>query len=239
MLLAHTSVEWGRPLEMLPLAEDRPMGADYLAEFAGRACYESWNRPNPNTATNENYLKNIIGRAHFSVLEHASATFYITDVSRTLTHELVRHRHLSFSQRSQRYVDESNNVAVIPDAVQTISDVELGNGQPFSSAVDEVQDMQRELYINCVRMLRDRGMSNKEARGAARFLLPAGAKTNIVVTGNHRAWREMIQKRWHAAAEPEIRKLAGLILIHLKALAPGTYQDFSVDRPVGMPPADA
>lgn len=239
MLLAHTKVDWNRPLEMLPLAEDHPRASDYVAEFAGRACYESWDRPNPRTATNGAYLQNIIARQHFSVLEHASATFYITDVSRTLTHELVRHRHLSFSQRSQRYVDESNNVAIIPDVVQTISDVELGNGQPFSSAVDEVQDIQRELYINCVQMLRDRGISNREARGAARFLLPAGAKTNIVVTGNHRAWREMIAKRWHAAAEAEIRKLAGLILIHLKALAPNTYQDFRVDRPIGMPPADA
>lgn len=82
-------------------------GADDLAEFAGRACYQSWSRPNPETATSECYHENTLSMGHFSIYEHASLTFYITGVSRSLTHELVRHRHLSFSQLSQRFVAEA------------------------------------------------------------------------------------------------------------------------------------
>ena len=81
-------------------------GGQALAEFAGRACYESWHKPNPATATNAGYLRHILEVGHLSVLEHGSVTLYLRGVSRSLTHELVRHRHLSFSQLSQRYVPE-------------------------------------------------------------------------------------------------------------------------------------
>jgi len=81
-------------------------GGEALAEFAGRACYQSWKKPNPSTATNAGYLKHILEVGHLSVLEHGSVTFYLTGISRSLTHELIRHRHFSYSQLSQRYVPE-------------------------------------------------------------------------------------------------------------------------------------
>ncbi|ESV60919.1 thymidylate synthase, flavin-dependent [Mycobacteroides abscessus MAB_091912_2446] len=81
-------------------------GGPALVEFAGRACYQSWSKPNPRTATNESYLRHVIEVGHLSVLEHASATFYITGISRSCTHELIRHRHFSYSQLSQRFVPE-------------------------------------------------------------------------------------------------------------------------------------
>src|SRR6185436_8996725 len=67
-------------------------GGQALAEFAGRACYESWDKPNPATATNEGYLRHILEVGHLAVLEHATVSMYLTGVSRSLTHELVRHR---------------------------------------------------------------------------------------------------------------------------------------------------
>src|SRR5262245_62842939 len=79
-------------------------GGEALAEFAGRACYQSWSKPNPATATNATYLAHILEVGHLSVLEHGTATFYLTGVSRSLSHEFVRHRHFSYSQLSQRYV---------------------------------------------------------------------------------------------------------------------------------------
>lgn len=79
-------------------------GGPALVEFAGRACYQSWTKPNPATATNAGYLAHILEVGHLSVLEHGTVTFYLTGVSRSLTHELVRHRHFSYSQLSQRYV---------------------------------------------------------------------------------------------------------------------------------------
>lgn len=90
ILIARTMLEAPIPGYM-PNIEGRY--GDTLGEMAGRLCYESWDRPNPATATNAGYLANIIKQQHFSVLEHASATIYLEGVSRTLTHELIRHRH--------------------------------------------------------------------------------------------------------------------------------------------------
>lgn len=90
-----------------------------LIEFAGRACYQSFHRPVEATNTTEKYTANtLFNRGHWSIAEHASATFYITGVSRAFTHELIRHRHLSFSQLSQRFVDESKPGVVIPPSTQ-------------------------------------------------------------------------------------------------------------------------
>src|SRR5215468_10132305 len=92
-------------------------GGQALAEFAGRACYQSWSKPNPATATNATYLAHILEVGHLSVLEHGTATMYLTGVSRSFTHELVRHRHFSYSQLSQRYVPERNAALVEPAVI--------------------------------------------------------------------------------------------------------------------------
>src|SRR5690554_948865 len=87
--------------------------SDLLAEFAGRSCYQSFHKPNPKTEANHDYLRNILNQGHFSVLEHASATFYVTGVSRALTHELIRHRHLSYSElRSEEHTSELRHVRI-------------------------------------------------------------------------------------------------------------------------------
>ena len=92
-------------------------GGQALAEFAGRACYQSWSKPNPSTATNAGYLNHILEVGHLSVLEHGTVTFYFTGVSRSFTHELIRHRHFSYSQLSQRYVPERDAAMVEPEAI--------------------------------------------------------------------------------------------------------------------------
>src|SRR6184192_1041371 len=92
-------------------------GGQALAEFAGRACYQSWQKPNPATATDAGYLRHIMEVGHLSVLEHGTVTFYVTGMSRSLTHELIRHRHFSYSQLSQRYVPERDAAMVEPDVI--------------------------------------------------------------------------------------------------------------------------
>lgn len=191
--------------------------ADELAEIAGRLCYKSWKRPNPNTATNEGYLSNIIAQGHFSVLEHASASFWISGVSRSLTHELVRHRHLSFSQVSQRYVDESEGDVILHPAM---------TGFDFGNTMVDVNAEARAKYSFLVAELTAKGIDRKTARGAARGVLPNATATEIIVTGNHGAWREVLRKRLAPGADAEIRELAGLLLGELKKIAPNTYQDF-------------
>lgn len=195
------------------------MDADHLAEYAGRLCYRSFDRPNPATATNEGYLSNILSQQHYSVLEHASATFRIRDISRSLTHELIRHRQLSYSQLSQRFVDESESSYVIPPAFLSSK----YNTSKYS--LEEAHDYSLMNYRNAVEDLIDDGYTRKEARQAARAFLLNAHETDILVTGNMRAWREVIGKRNHPAADAEIRALAEELLHQLKSVAPNTFQD--------------
>jgi thymidylate synthase (FAD) len=220
-LLAKTEVPENQPELSWPLFDERGeliTDADYLTEFAGRSCYQSWNRPNPATASNSDYIKHIIDSAHFSVLEHGSATFYIEGVSRSLTHELVRHRHFSYSQLSQRFVNESTVDFIIPPAIRNAEGADPNAFNEFRELILETyQDLAADLIAN--------GLSRKQAREAARAVLPNMTETKIVVTGNHRAWREFLQKRNSPGADAEIQELAQLLLIELKKIAPNTYQD--------------
>ncbi|MEU0952835.1 FAD-dependent thymidylate synthase [Streptomyces niveus] len=197
--------------------------ADALAELSGRLCYRSFNRPNPKTARNEDYLKNIIDQGHFSVLEHSSVTFLVRGVSRSLLAELTRHRHLSFSVVSQRYVDYSETEPVIPPSFK---------GTEGEARIREEYELQTSLYGILVKKLIDAGKSRKEAREAARAVLPNAAPVDMVVTGNLRAWRDVLGKRWHVAADVEICRLAGFILSHLRDIAPNSFQDIP-DEPYG------
>lgn len=198
-----------------------PTGGQALAEFGGRLCYKSWSKPRPETATNAGYLAHIIAQGHESVLEHATATFFVTGVSRSLLTELTRHRHLSFSVVSQRYVDESNAAMVLPPAVTDHFGAKAGLSSVAASA--------RSVYEAMVQVLTGEGMERKQAREAARAVLPNMTETQFVVTGNLRAWRDVLRRRWHVAADAEIRRFAGLTLAALRDLAPNVFQDFPAE----------
>ena len=219
-LLAHTEIaNHGVVGDYSPKMFDDwvSTSADLLAEFAGRACYQAWDKPNPKTAANQDYLKNILNQGHFSVLEHASATFYVTGVSRALTHELIRHRHLSFSELSQRFVDIQTVDTVIPPALKENSNREL---------IGDVMDVAEQGYSMLVDNLIENGLTRKQAREAARAVMPNATETRIVVTGNMRAWRDVLYKRYSVHADAEIREFAAEVLRQLKLIAPGQFQDF-------------
>jgi thymidylate synthase (FAD) len=220
-LIAHTEVVADIPgyESHDPLTYDVLTDADDLGEQAGRLCYLSWNRPNPRTATNHGYLDNILTQGHFSVLEHASATFYVDGVTRNLTHELIRHRHLSFSEVSQRYVDASNFEFVEHPGLADASKV------PMSYLRESVRT-NVNVYEMLVEDLTEQGKERKKARQAARHALSSGTETKILVTGNMRAWRDVLWKRLSPAADEEFRQLARLILAELKHIAPSSFQDF-------------
>ncbi|MET0864440.1 MAG: FAD-dependent thymidylate synthase, partial [Nakamurella sp.] len=202
-------------------------GGEALAEFAGRACYQSWSKPIPATATNAGYLDHILQVGHLSVLEHSSATFYITGISRSVTHELIRHRHFSYSQLSQRYLPPDGPEVAEPAVIA--SDPELH--RIFSSAVEH----SATAYAELLAALEDRAASGpdgtlarKQARQAARAVLANATTTAIVVTGNYRAWRHFIGMRATEAADVDIRGLAVALLVQLQTLAPNVFADFRV-----------
>lgn len=204
-----------------------------LIEFAGRGCYQSWDRPNPETAKTQDYVtKNIIGKGHESVLEHVSATFYITGVSRSLTHELIRHRHLSFSELSQRYVDMADVQYVMPPAIRD------GIQQNEPDATPEEMDAHwqwmfsdvAEDYNGGVSELTSMGCSRKQAREASRTVLPNATETKLTVTGNLRAWRHVIKLRGSLHADAEIRELAVELYRQLSAEYPSVFADLILNH---------
>jgi thymidylate synthase (FAD) len=166
----------------------------------------------------------VIDVGHFSVLEHASVTFYITGISRSCTHELVRHRHFSYSQLSQRYVPEDDASVVIPPGLE--DDPEL------REIVLAAADASRAAYLDLLAKLEARlepgALRSKQARQAARAVLPNGTETRIVVTGNYRAWRHFIAMRASEHADVEIRRLAIACLRELNAVAPVVFADFDI-----------
>lgn len=222
-LIAQTQVTYPGYLHSLGYYPNNDNNAaDELAEFAGRNCYRSFNRPNPATRENVDYLKHILDVGHESVLEHASATFYI-EASRSVLTELERHRHLSFSVVSQRYVDPRSLGSEYPPAFLYLEGHR--NYYDALSAVDAVLDQSHDSYQTIYDALIEVGRPHKQAREAARAVLPNMTNSPMVVTGNHRAWRYVIKARWHEAADAEIRELAGELLRQLREIAPNTYQD--------------
>lgn len=213
-LIAHTvsTAQSEDILESQPDSTD----AEYLTTLAGRACYQSFHRPNAATKLDEDYLKRtLFEQGHWSIAEHASATFYLEGVSRAFTHELIRHRHLSYSQLSQRFVDESDAAYVVPPAM-------LGSGL-HEQALDSYVRFSLETYEDAVEELLHDGYSRKQAREAARAFLPNCVETKIVVSGNLRAWHEVTLRRMQPDADAEMQEVMGLIYDELTEIAPAIF----------------
>ncbi len=213
---AHLPVQWS----------GESTDGERLAEFAGRLCYMS--QKNPAKRSTREYLENIKKQGHGSVLEHANYSLLLEGISRSLTHELVRHRAgFAYSQLSQRYVDESDAAFVVPPAI-------LGDEALVAQWKAQVEAAQAT-YIALVEKLMERYAwvadkvhRRKMAREAARGVLPNSTETKIVVTANARAWRTMLELRTGEGAEQEIRRLAVLVLRTLQAAAPGFFDDFEI-----------
>ena len=203
---------------------DTEVAGERLLETAGRVCYMSFARPRPGG--NAAYIQHLLEVGHGSVLEHAAWNFIFAGVSRSLTHELVRHRAgFGFSQLSQRYVDESVAEYVEPDVIA--EDAELHQLWLMTIA------RTHEAYVQLAETLQekfaeepDRTLRRKLARQAARSVLPNATETKIFVTANARALRHFIEMRASRHAEVEIRKLAVQVLRIMQKEAPHIFGDY-------------
>lgn len=204
------------PIGSLVARLGRGGNLDDLVEFAGRQCYRSWSS---GRAPFE-YIDNILSSGHGSVLEHAVVSFAIAGVSRSLSHELVRHRAgFAYSQESQRYVDAKDMRFVIPPAYLDHRELE----EIF--LLDCTNDLER--YVWWQEKAREivKG-GKKEVNQAARWKLPNAAETRLVATLNLRAMRHFFETRGALAADPEIRRLAIAMYDVARPLAPLTFHDF-------------
>jgi len=211
---------------------DTEVAGEKLIETAGRVCYMSFQRPRPGG--NRAYIGHLLEVGHGSVLEHAVFNLLITGVSRSLTHELVRHRAgFGFSQLSQRFVDESKCSFVEPEVIAANPELHriwLDTMRASQVAYRELADLLMETFKD----IPDRTSRRKKAREAARSVLPNATETEIFVTANARALRHFIEMRGDAAADVEIRRLAIAVFKLLQAEAPNLFGDYTlIDLPEG------
>lgn len=197
--------------------------SDLLAEAAGRICYNSFDLPNENTDTNKEYLANIKAKQHFTVLEHASFTFYVGNVSRALLAELTRHRHHSFSVRSQRYCNESDSDYVIPPILLKHHDDP--KVQSLIDRINVLHEEARSIYTLTQNVMNEVGETSRKVQNdAARYVLPEGTVTEMYVTANGNGWIQFLAKRDNPAAAEEIRIMAGKMSEELKRNSPNVFQ---------------
>src|SRR5262245_39898935 len=212
----HLAVKW----------KGEASDGERLAEYAGRLCYMS--QHNPINRSTAEYLENIKKQGHGSVLEHAVYVLLIEGISRSCSHELVRHRAgFGYSQLSQRYVDESHAAFVMPPAVAGDPGLEVEGERQVHAA--------QAAYIHAVEGLMrryewvsDKVHRRKMAREAARSVLPNATEVKIVVSGNARAWRTMLELRCSEGAELEIRRMAIAVLRVLQKEAGSLFSDFEI-----------
>lgn len=215
-LVAHTKVVEEEISHIMP-RQDGQKDADYLIEFAGRGCYHSYHRPNPKTEQHENYLnRTIFEQEHGSIAEHATATLHFKGVSRAFLAEITRHRTLSFSVRSQRFVNEGNSKIVRPPAIV--------EGSDEAQLLNDFNNIAIEFYDTLVANLTEGAyLTRKQVREAARAVLPNGTETHIVATGNLRAWIQVLQRRLDPGADEEMRQVMQLALKELQKVSPTLF----------------
>jgi thymidylate synthase (FAD) len=223
--------------------DERDISLDALPEFAGRHCYRSFSKGRERSE----YIKNIIDMEHGSVLEHSNISFAISGVSRSLTHELIRHRAgAAPSQESQRYVDAKDVNFVIPPLIQSLDNRAVNSvGNIFASTCLDALQQYKNL-ISFMESLTTSGegselgvklatMRKKRILEAARSVLPNAAETRLTWTMNMRAARHVCALRGGEGADLEIRVLAVTMLKELQERAPIIFNDFSIyDAPDGF-----
>jgi thymidylate synthase (FAD) len=194
---------------LFPAVEDSVCEMGRIVATAGKTCYNARSGGRPV----DEHIRNLVLQKHYSVLEHVSVTFLIQGISRGCSHELVRHRHLSFSQRSTRYVEPTFKKLLDGGFGIPSSENPLILGVEYLKHTEASFNLYEKLVEELVEVFKvaypDMSPTDirKRARGSARQVLPTCLATEIVVTGNFRTWREVLLLRTSRYAEPEIRRL--------------------------------
>lgn len=218
----------------------RGLNSDVLPfiEECGRTCYKSEDKITPTSASR--FVKNLVEKEHESVIEHAHVTVRIV-ASRSLTHQLVRHRLASYSQESQRYVNYCKGKF---EGVSYIDPMFKVNGTRFTyddylrivnkPIVCNTEEEKKviQFYINFENQCKAAEESYFEliSDGAppedARSVLPGCCKTEIVVTANLRVWRHIFKERAiNNHAQYEIRTIMSSLLDDFKTVLPEIFGD--------------
>jgi thymidylate synthase (FAD) len=188
------------------------LNAEKLIENVGRTAYLSFEKL--EVGSEKNFIRMLIKNGHLSVLEHAYAAFRVKGGSRAFTHQLVRHRLCSYTQQSQRYVDEHSFNFIEPESIKN-------NKEAHFLFIDFLSKA-KEVYAELQKL----DIKNEDAR----FVLPNAVESEIVITANLREWRHIIELRGSSEAQWEIRRITIEILKILKKHAPTVFEDFEIDE---------
>lgn len=233
----HMDPTMDSPLHRLWRDVSEEDALERMIEFGGRHCYRSWAEGRDRSE----YIRNIIEMEHGSVLEHSSINMAIQGVSRSLSHELVRHRvGVAISQESQRYVEASEIKFVVPPLVAHLAGGAHSNADEIVEFVRECE-RGRAAYIrlqqSIVKELQVREgsvksltMAKKRANEAARALLPNASETRLLWSPNMRLLRHFLWLRGGSGADLEIRRLAVEMLGWAQAAAPSVFSDMQLGK---------
>mgnify|MGYP001323248040 FL=1 len=212
-----------------------PEGAQ-LCKIAGQLCYMSFGRKRSYNVNANRYFDNLKSSGHGSVFEHANFSLLLYGISRSVTHELVRHRSgMSYSQQSQRYVSgrmvrfvERPEYA-IDDALhaQFLQRIERASTE-YAAITERILEMQHT--GTQLLSAEERTDLRKKVQQTARSVLPNETEAPIVVTGNARAWRHVVSMRASAHAETEIREMAVRIFLCLYLTDPVLFSDYTLEQ---------
>lgn len=186
-------------------------------EKIGRLCYKSEDKITDDGSSAIQFVRGLVKRQHEAMLEHSSLSVQFT-VDRGVTHELVRHRIMSFAQESTRYCNYANGkfgneITVIRPMFWKEDSVEMGNWEASCLAAERT-------YIGLV----ESGVAPQEAR----TVLPTCVKADIVLTGNYREWRHFFWLRAAdstGAAHPQMHEVAQPLLAELHNRIPVVFDD--------------
>ena len=237
--------DWAKDYGLTPtlMDADTPLGnlgeilePENLVEFAGRHCYRSWHKGR-GTA---DYVRNLIDQGHESVLEHVSINFAIGGVSRTLTHELLRHRPgIAISQESQRYVNAADINFVVPPLYLWLVQGDLSH--PKIKSWEKTVESTRAAYIDLmngwdVNAGANSTIEHKRRAEAARSVLSNAAETRLTWTANIRILRHVFKMRGQQAADLEIRRLDAALFDIVQKRYGIFFEDLKkVDGDFGVP----
>ncbi|GAC1394519.1 MAG: hypothetical protein NVS4B11_13180 [Ktedonobacteraceae bacterium] len=212
-----------------------PDGAQ-LCKIAGQVCYMSFGRMRSMNAQAKRYFDNLKSSGHGSVFEHANYSLLFYGISRSVTHEVIRHRAgFGFSQLSQRYVGGRMLRFVERPEYQGDDFLHDQFLQRIERAADEYAMLTNrllEMQKAGTSILTAEAKTDllKKVRQSARSVLPNETEAPIVVTGNARAWRHFIEERASAHAEVEIRELAMRTFLCLRQADPILFNDYTIEQ---------
>lgn len=219
--LKDVNVEWRR--------DAKASNGEELVEVSGRICYMSFGAQQSKRDNGE-YIANLLRQGHESVLEHASWTLLITGVSRSFTHQLVRHRAgFSYSQLSQQYHEERNLSVIVPS--------EISNNPELLAEWEDVVVRSHRVYNDSLDQLEAMGDTPKEVpvreelrkvRSASRSILTEATATKIVLSANARSLRHLFTVRGGIIGDQEMRRVTSLLFEIVRRDAPNLFQDFDL-----------